>query len=114
MAIPTDNNGVARLRLTDRDGEIDIHNRWKGCGEFGVINPVVKYDDSFRINAGYVLCQPRTPDYSWLAMTDLSTKQVVQQGRVTTNTCGKATASPKPGELILFVRPLSWWEELKQ
>lgn len=114
MAIPTDENGVARLPLTDKDGEIDINNRWKGCGDFGVINPVVKYNDSLRINAGYVLCQSRTPDHSWLAVTDLSTKEVLQHGIATTNTCGKATASPKPGEVILFVRSLSWWEKLKQ
>ncbi len=114
MAIPTDKNGVARLRLTDRDSEIDTRNPWKGCGDFGVINPIVKYDDSLRINAGYVLCQQRTPDYSWLAMRDFSTEQVVRQGIVTANACGKATASPKPGEVIIFVRPLSWWEKLKQ
>ena len=114
MAIPTDENGVARLRLIDRDGEIDIHNRWKGCGDFGTINPVVKYNDSLRINAGYVLCQSPTPDYSWLALTDFSTEQVLHRGIVTANTCGKATASPKPGHLIIFVRPLSWWDKLKQ
>jgi hypothetical protein len=114
MAIPTDNNGVASLRLTDKDAEIDIHNRWNGCGDFGVINPVVKYDNSLRIHAGYALCQPHTPDYSWLALTDFSTDRVIQQGIVTPNSCGSATASLKPGEVIIFVRPLSWWEKLKQ
>jgi len=54
MAIPTDESGIARLRLTHNDSEIDIHNRWKGCGDFGVVNPVVKYDDSLHIRAGYV------------------------------------------------------------
>jgi len=96
MAIPTGNNGVAWLRLTDKDGEIDLHNRWKGCGDDGVINPVVKYDESLRINAGYVLCQPRTPGYSWLVITDFSTKQVAQEGLVTTNTCGRATDVAEP------------------
>jgi hypothetical protein len=106
MAIPTDKDGVASLRLTDKDSEINTRRPWKGCGDFGVINPVVKYDDSLRINAGYVLCQLRKPDYSWLATRDFSAKQVVQQGIVTANTCGAATASPKSGEVILFVRPL--------
>jgi len=114
MAIPTDKNGVARLRLTEKDSEINIQSHWKGCGEFGVVNPVVKYNDSLRINAGYVLCQSRKSDYSWLAIRDFSTKEVLQRGVVTANTCGKATASPKPGEVIIFVRPLSWWEKLKQ
>ena len=114
VAIPTDNNGVAALRLTDQDGEIDVHNRLKGCGDFGVVHPVVKYDDVLQINVGYVLCQPGAADYSWLAKTNVSTKEVLQRGIVTANTCGRATASPEPGQVILFVRPLSWWEKLKQ
>jgi hypothetical protein len=114
IAIPTDKDGIARLRLTDNDDEIDIRDRWKDCGLFGVIKPVVKYDDVLAINVGYVLCQSRTADNSWLAITDLSTKEVFQHGIVTANTCGKATASPKPGEVIIFVRPLTWWEKLKQ
>lgn len=114
MAIPTDKDGVASLRLTDKDGEVDIHNRWKDCGDFwGGINPVVKYDDSLRINAGYVLCHVRKPDYSWLAITNFSTKEVLEHGIATANTCGKVTASPKPGEVIIFVRPLTWWEKMK-
>jgi len=114
MAIPTDKNCIAWLRLTDKGDGININNRWKGCGLFGVIDPVVKYDDSLRINAGYALCQAHGSDYSWLAIADFSMKQVVQQGIVTANTCGKATASPKPGEVTIFVRPLTWWEQLKQ
>ena len=114
IAIPTDKDGIARLRLTDNDDEIDIRDRWKDCGLFGVINPVVKYDNVLPINVGYVLCQSRTADNSWLAITDLSTKEVLLHGVVTANTCGKAIAPPKPGEVIIFVRPLSWWEKLKQ
>jgi hypothetical protein len=45
MAIPTDENGVARLCLTDKDNEIDVHSRWRGGGDFGVSNPVVRYDN---------------------------------------------------------------------
>ena len=114
IAIPTDKDGIARLRLTDKDDEIDIHDRWKDCGFFGVINPVVKYDDVLSINVSYVLCQSRKSDYSWLAIRDFSTKEVLQRGVVTANTCGKPTALPTPGEVIIFVRPLSWWEQLKQ
>jgi hypothetical protein len=114
MAIPTDKNGIARLRVTDKDEEMNIHSRWKDCGDFGVINPVVKYGNSLRINAGYVLCQPHIPDYSWLALRDFSMEKLIQEGIVTPNSCGKATASPKPGELVIFVRPLNWWEKLKR
>jgi hypothetical protein len=114
MAIPTDENGIARLRLTDNESDIDVHDRWKGCGDFGVTNPVVRYENSLRINAGYVLCQSQARDYSWLALTSFSSEQVIQQGIVTPNSCGKVTALPKPGEVTIFVRPLNWWEKLKQ
>ncbi|HEV2233150.1 MAG TPA: hypothetical protein VGV68_07080 [Terriglobia bacterium] len=110
----TDNNGVITVRLTKEDMEINTQTQRLACGLSGVINPVVKYGDTISIRPGFVLCQPRTPDYSWLAMVDFSTKKVIQSGSITANTCGKATASPKPGELIIFVRPLSWWEKLKQ
>jgi len=114
MAIPTDSNGIASLRLTDRRDEVDIQNRWKSCGDFGVIDPVVLYADSIRINAGYVLCQTRPPTESWLAMADFSTNQLIRDGIVTPNACGKSIASPEPGEVAIFVRPLSFWEKLKQ
>ena len=114
MAIPTDAGGVASLRLAGKDDEISTRNQWKECGLFGVIHPVVKYADSMRINVGYVSCQPHRPDYSWLGKLDFSTKEVLESGVVTPNACGKAKASPEPGEVILFVRPLSWWEKLKE
>lgn len=113
MAIPTDNDGVASLRLTDNDAEINT-DHWKGCGDFGVINPVAKFASSIRINAGYVLCQVRQPDHTWLAIQTFSTEEVLQSGVVTVNACGEANASPIPGEIVLFVRPLSWWEKLKE
>jgi aminoglycoside phosphotransferase len=104
MVIPTDENGVARLQLTDKDSEIDIHSR----------DPVVRYNNLLRINVPYVLCQSHTQDYSWLALTSFSTEQVIQRGIVTPNSCGLAAAPPKPEEVIIFVRPLNWWEKLKQ
>jgi len=114
LAIPTDNDGVARLRLTDRDAEINTQNRWKQCGAFGVINPVVRFESSVTINAGYVLCRPQETDYSWLALKNFPTKQILAEGVVSPNACGKHSASPVPGQVIIFVRPLSFWEKLKQ
>ena len=114
LAIPTDKNGVARFFVSDNEADVDMQKHWEGCGNWGVIDPVVRYTDTFGIHVGYVLCQFREPDHSWLARTKFSTKEVLQRGTVMSNTCGSATASPKPGEVILFVRPLTWWEKLKQ
>jgi hypothetical protein len=113
LAIPTDTNGVARLRLTNDNAEVNTGQSWKACGELGVVNPVVKYEDSVAINVGYVLCRPRGADSSWLSVNRIPTQQLLKQGVVTANTCGKPMASPKPGELVLFVRPLTFWEKFK-
>ena len=114
MTIPTDKDGIAQLRLTDNDGEVNLHMREKYVGDDVVIDPIVKYDENFRVSVPFVICYPHVRDYSWLAGTNISTKQLLQQGIVWPNSCGKATASPKPGQLTIFVRPLTWWEKLKE
>ncbi len=97
MAIPTDKDGVARLELTDKDAEVNTQNQPRSRGDSGVVHPVVKYADTIRIVAGYVVCEPHAPDYSWLATMEFSTEQIVHQGIVTADICGKSTASPNPG-----------------
>jgi hypothetical protein len=47
-------------------------------------------------------------------MGDFAMKKALEQGIVTANTCGKTTVLPKPGEVIIFARPLSSWERLKE
>ena len=37
---------------------------------------------------------------------------VLAHGAVGANTCGKATTQPIPGQLVLFVRPPHWWEQV--
>lgn len=36
---------------------------------------------------------------------------IVASGLVANNDCGKRTATGKPGELIVFVRPPTWWQK---
>jgi hypothetical protein len=113
MVIPTNKNGIASLVLTNNEGEVNVP-RVDDHGSHVVDNPVVKYDDDIGINVPFVLCQAGTPDYSWLAVRHVPTKQVVRDGIVMPNTCGKATAAVQPGEVVIFARPLTWWEKLKQ
>ncbi len=110
----TDKNGVADLRLTEQDAEINNQKQQLACGLQGVIRPVVKYGDTITIGSDYMLCQARLPDGSWQALEGFSTTDALQSGIATANTCGKAKASPTPGEIVLFVRPLHWWEKLKE
>ena len=113
IAIPTDEEGVARLQLTTNPSKVNIPNS-KDNGSIVVDHPVVKYDESFRINAPYVLCGPGGGSYSWLELKNFSTKEVLNHGFASANTCGKATVSPQSGQVVLFVRPLTFWEKMKQ
>jgi hypothetical protein len=36
---------------------------------------------------------------------------IVASGLVAKNNCSKRTATAKPGELIIFIRPATWWEK---
>jgi hypothetical protein len=38
--------------------------------------------------------------------------EILKDGVVSQNICGKATSKPVAGQLTLFVRPLHWWEWL--
>jgi len=113
IAIPTDEKGVARLQLTLNLSEVNIPNL-KNNGSIVVDHPIVTYDESFRINAPFVLCEPGGSNYSWLGLKKFSTKQILDHGYASANTCGRVTVSPQPGQVVLFVRPLTWWEKLKQ
>ena len=113
IAIPTDDNGVARLQLTLNPSEVE-HPQLDGQRYYRRDHPVVKYDESFRINAPYVLCGPGEGSHSWLDLKNFSTKEVLDHGYASANTCGKVTVSPQPGRVILFVRPLTFMEKMKQ
>jgi hypothetical protein len=81
---------------------------------FGVRDPVVMYADIIKGSVGYASCKPHAEKYSWLAITNFPTKHLSDDGEVTPNSCGKAAATPTPGELTMYVRPLTFWEKLKQ
>jgi len=114
IAIPTDGNGIARLQLTLDIAKINVPEPSKDRGSIVMVNPVLKYNDSIQINVPYALCGSGGSDYSWLRPEQFSTKEILQHGYISPNTCGEVTLSPKPGQVILFVRPLTWREKLKQ
>lgn len=115
--IPVDKVGIARLRLTQKDTEVDIsYNPKLGCGGNGAINPVLKYDETLTTySTGYhpsCAFPESMPRARWKGL-DFPTKEVFEHGVVSVNTCGKATASPQPGEVILFVRPRNFREKVQ-
>ncbi len=89
LLLPTNKDGVAELHLDNKHGEsIEVESNL------------------------YVDCRPYRKD---APRPSYSVQEVLQSGVVTQNACGKGKieASPKPGELIFFVRPLHWWEGMK-
>jgi len=114
MLIQTDKNGVASLHLTDDDAKVSVERGNGPCGDLGVVNPVVKYADTITILSGYALCRPRhSPPLNEIGST-FATKKMLDTGVVTENACGKIKASPEPGEIIMFVRPHTFWEQMSQ
>lgn len=39
-------------------------------------------------------------------------KDILEKGVVAQNLCGKSQAQPTPGTLMLYVRPVHWWEKM--
>ncbi len=113
ITIPSDGKGVARLQLTSKASEVNIPSS-QNVGSMVMEHPVVRYDELLRINAPYAWCAPAGSNYSWLALKDFSTKEVLDHGYASANTCGRPAFSPHPGQIILFVRPLTLWERLKE
>lgn len=103
--------------------------KYKDCFYFEAKNPIARYADSITVqtlpgdvswkvrwsdsvdSVGYVPCWVETSQ--WFPSADFSTEDILQHGVVTTNACGKATASPQPGILVLFVRLLTEREYLR-
>jgi hypothetical protein len=114
LTVPTDQRGIAKLRLTANANEVNVSDHWEQCGAFGVRNPTVKYSDIVRVHVGYVWCSAAPQANSWWAINIFSTTRLISDGEVTPNACGKVEAVPVPGELTIFIRPLTFWEKLKQ
>jgi hypothetical protein len=123
---------AAKLNRKNKNEVAEFNKKFKGCTGFEVDNPIVRYADSISVQTlpgdiswkagggdrsmGYVPCwmDSNVNKYSWTTITDFSTKDVLQQGVVTANTCSRATVSANPGQLILFVRLPSNVEYLRQ
>lgn len=116
----------AKMNKKNKKEVAEFNRRYKYCAYFEATNPIVKYADSISImtlpgdvswkvgsagSIGYVPCWESPYAYG---MKDFSTEDIVQHGIVTANNCGKATASPQPGHLVLFVRLPTAAEQWRQ
>ena len=82
ISLRTDQLGIASLNIS-RDAVVLVHNtnRYVNCGDErgGLVHNDFKVSEILSIGVVQAIMQP--------------------------NLCGKASGVPKPGELILFVRP---------
>lgn len=113
--IPTDTSGTAQLRLTEKDEEAKVSYDPKlGCGGHSAINPVLKYDITLAAYSSLynpTCAFPESIPNARYHEIAFSTKDVIEHGLMSANTCGKVIVSPQPGEVILFVRPRNHQEK---
>jgi hypothetical protein len=113
----TNKDGVAVLRLADN--EILAETSCPGWPAQASRRSDV---DAITISGDYyVACQecgkitPGEPPTDPLnTMPSYPIKRILESGISAANTCGKFRAEAKPGELILFVRPRSLWQKLRE
>lgn len=110
LVIATDEEGLALLRLTERASEVGNRQYGSACGGKASIDPVVKYGDTISVLPGSIDCRPHARNNGSSILWRYSLEGVLKSGLDTGNSCGKVQVSPKPGELILYVRPRHWWE----
>jgi|ERR1700678_2768202 hypothetical protein len=123
LVIPTDKLGVALLHVEGEHAGPPTVASGKACGGLATSNPTVGSADSIQISSDYyVACQeyrPVIPSEPIAGrptdrMPSYSIAKILNSGAAAGNTCGELRVKAKPGELIVFVRPLHWWERMKQ
>lgn len=123
LLAPTNNEGVIMLYLENGEVTADAASV-RACNGNAFVgpNPVPKGADSIFVTGGnYVDCQEwakvvpggplkdalnRAPSYP--------IKKILKSGVSASNKCGKVRKEAKPGELIIFERPTTFWERLHE
>lgn len=123
LLVPTNKDGVAVLQFrgnevragatcqgwpkqVHRPESVDtisvMGDRYSACQEYGKLAPGEHPTPA----ASSATIKKLVPTYS--------IKEILRSGVASANTCGKIRATAKPGELIFFVRPRSFWERFRQ
>jgi hypothetical protein len=122
LLAPTNREGVVVLHIQNRQVTADATSP-QACNGQAIVGPKSLTDDVGSISVMgdmYVACQEygnRVSGQPPRLNTDLiptyPITKILGWGVAATNTCGKFKEEAKPGELILFARPLSFWEKLR-
>jgi len=125
LVAPTDRDGIIVLHFAKNQVTADPGPS-HGCGRNAVLGPkpLSNNEDNMFISGNmYVVCQ----EYRKVApgastnenlpnnrMPSYSLKRILESGITASNSCGEYRVAAKPGELIVFERPLHWWESIRQ
>lgn len=108
--VATDDKGEVWIRLSNGTS-VSPGRKTSACFGGATVDTVLEYGNSVDIIPNRdkaVDCRP--PTNKWSTRDYLyPVKLIGRRGFVGANTCGKAAATPTPGEVILFVRPVHWW-----
>jgi hypothetical protein len=120
---PTNNEGIAVIHIRDIEATADdVSSSACRANSVGPRSIPKDSDTIAVVGSEYVACQeyakpapgePPDPDLFGKLMPSYSIKRILELGVSSANTCGKIRAQARPGELVLFVRPMSRWERLK-
>lgn len=125
LLLPTDNEGVVAFHLENGEVTSDAMSP-RACNGAAFRGPKVlptAADSIFVTGGQHVVCQEYgrvaegdrpTPNLVQKLMPSYSIKKILESGITASNTCGKIKAEPKPGELIIFERPTTFWERLHE
>jgi hypothetical protein len=124
LLAPTNREGIVGLHIKNRQVTADTTSP-HACNGQAVLGPKFLTNDVESISVigdVYVVCQEYGNHLSGQppplhipsdVVPTYRISKIVELGEAAANTCGKFKAQAKPGELILFVRPMSFWEKLK-
>lgn len=124
LVTPTDDKGDVVLHLGA--GKVEADGMPHACNGTAILGPktLPKGVDALTISGDhYVVCQeygkivpgqPITSDSLKELMPSYSIDRIVKTGLTASNTCGRFRIKAIPGELVLFVRPVTWLEKMKQ
>jgi hypothetical protein len=125
LLAPTNNEGVVVLHLGDNQVTADAVSA-RACGGNASVGPKPFPKDSDGISVAgdyYIVCQeygkfapgePPTSNSLKQMVPSYPIKKILESGVAAGNTCGKVRAEAKPGELVIFERPTTFGERLRQ
>jgi hypothetical protein len=69
--------------------------------------------DTLRVQLGYAPCWSSNLKTPQFVISPFSIETILKDVIVTQNTCGSNTRVGTPGQLILYVKPLSFWQSMR-